>query len=147
MMAVLLDCYIKVRKPSKEFMMATSIPTLSRQNGLTLLPGIAKLAGWRFKQMWRFLLITWLGLLAIVVLVSAGPLFTRVASSAYLRSVIDTAPDGPYLTVEAASIHPTQAQAQQIEQTVSGSLQHSLLGSYQRGAPQLVVQTPALGML
>jgi len=92
--------------------MAFSFPTLARQKSLTLLPGIARLAGWRVKQMWRLLLVTWLGLLAMVVLVSAGPLFISVASSAYLRSLIDTAPDGSYLTVESVSVHATPEQMQ-----------------------------------
>ena len=89
--------------------MASSTSTLARQNGLLLLPAIAKLARWRFKQMWRFLLVTWLALLAMVVLACAGPLFTRVATSAYVRSLIASAPDGAYITVDAISTHPTQA--------------------------------------
>ena len=127
--------------------MAFSIPTLARQKSLALAPGIARLAGWRVRQMWRLLLVTWLGLLAMVVLVSAGPLFTSVASSAYLRSLVDTAPDGPYLTVEGVSTHMTQDQVQQIRQTADAALEHTLLGTYQQGAPQLVVQTPAFDML
>ena len=67
--------------------MASSPSTLARQNGWLLLPAIAKLAHWRFKQMWRFLLVTWLGMLAMVVLACAPPLFSRVAISADLRAV------------------------------------------------------------
>src|SRR2546430_12141914 len=100
----------------KEFLMASS--TLSRQNGLLLLPAITKLASWRFKQMWRFLLVTWLGLLAMVTLVCAGPLFSHVATSAYVRSLVANAPDGSYITVDAISTHPTQEQLQQIGQQV-----------------------------
>ena len=127
--------------------MALSIPTLPRQNNIHLLPGIAKLASWRFRQMWRFLLITWLGLLAMVVLACAGPLFTQVANSAYTRSLIEGAADGPYVTVETVSTHPTQSQIQQIEQQSDAFLRQSALGSYRQGTPNLIVQTPALDLL
>ena len=127
--------------------MAFSIPTLTRRNGLLLLPGIARLAGWRFKQMWRFLFVTWLGLLAMIVLACAGPLFTRVSTSAYLSSLIANAPDGSYVTVAAISTHPTQSQVQQIQQQSAQYLGQSALAPYQHGTPQLVVQTPAFDML
>jgi ABC-type lipoprotein release transport system permease subunit len=127
--------------------MASSTSTLERQNDLFLLPAIAKLARWRFKQMWRFLLVTWLGLLAMVVLACAGPLFTRVATSAYVRSLIVSAPDGAYITVDAISTHPTQAQLQQIEQQTNHALQRGVLGSYLHSPSQVIVQTPPLDML
>jgi hypothetical protein len=94
--------------------MASSTSMLSQQNRLLQLPAIAKLARWRFKQMWRFLAIAWLGMLAMVVLVCAGPLFSRVATSAYTRSLIASAPDGTYITVDAISTHPTQEQLQHL---------------------------------
>src|SRR5260370_22057327 len=96
--------------------MASSTSILSQRNGLLQLPAIAKLARWRFKQMWRFLLVTWLGMLAMVILVCAGPLFSRVATSAYARSLIASAPVVTYIAVETISNHPTQEQLQQVEQ-------------------------------
>src|SRR2546421_1455062 len=130
----------------KEFVMASSTSMLSQQNRLLQLPAIAKLARWRFKQMWRFLAIAWLGMLAMVVLVCAGPLFSRVATSAYTRSLIASAPDGTYITVDAISTHPTQQQLQQIEQQANQSVQKGILGSYLPVAPQVIVQTPPFDM-
>lgn len=127
--------------------MAASIPALTRQNSLRLLPAVVKLMGWRFKQMWRFLLITWLGLLAMVVLVCTGPLFSLVATGAYLPALLANAADGPYITVETVSTHPTQEQLQQIEQQVNQSLRQGSLAPYLHSASQLVVQTPAFDML
>jgi ABC-type lipoprotein release transport system permease subunit len=126
--------------------MASSTSMLSQQNRLLQLPAIAKLARWRFKQMWRFLAIAWLGMLAMVVLVCAGPLFSRVATSAYTRSLIASAPDGTYITVDAISTHPTQEQLQQIEQQSNQSVQKGILGSYLPVAPQVIVQTPPFDM-
>jgi len=127
--------------------MATTTSTLTRQNSLRFLPAIAKLAGWRFKQMWRFLLVTWLSLLTMVVLVCAGPLFARIATSAYVRSLIASAPDGAYVTIDTISIHPTQTQFQQIEQQNNRMLLQGTLGSYLHSPPQVIVQTPPLDML
>src|SRR5947209_9038261 len=131
----------------KEILMASSPSTLSRQNGLLLLPAIAKLARWRFKQMWRFLLVTWLGMLAMVVLVCAGPLFAHVATSAYVRSLIASAPDGSYITIDAISTHPSQEQLQQIEQQSDQLVRKGTLGSYLHDAPEVIVQTPPFDML
>lgn len=126
----------------------TLTPTaLPAQPGLAQLAAIAKLAVWRFKRMWRLLLVTWLGLLAMVVLICSGPLFTQVAVGAHVTSVIANAEDGPYLTVEAISLHPTQGQLQQIQQTSDQYLHAGPLAPYLHDPAQLVIQTPALDLL
>src|SRR5437879_13681595 len=94
--------------------MASSTSTLARQNGLLLLPAIAKLARWRFKQMWRFLLVTWLGMLAMVVLACAPPLFSRIAITADLRSLAANSPDGQSINVQVISLSPTVSQVRQL---------------------------------
>jgi ABC-type antimicrobial peptide transport system permease subunit len=127
--------------------MASSISTLTPQNGRSLWPAIAKLARWRFKRMWFFLLVTELGMLTMVVLVCSGPLFLLVSSRASVLSQLVSAPDGAYITVNAVSTHPTQDQLQQLEQASNSTLQRGLLGSYLHSAPQVIVQTPALDML
>ncbi len=127
--------------------MATSTSTLTRQRGLLLLPAITKLAGWRFKQMWRFLLVTWLGMLAMVVLACAPPLFSRIAISADLRSVAANSPDGQSINVQVISLSPTVSQVQQIRQQLDSLLKQGSLGAYLQGTPQLVVQTPPLSEL
>src|SRR5438876_8900646 len=135
----------------KEFIMVSSSSTLTGRAPIhhprPYAAAIAKLARWRFKQMLRFLLVTWLGLLAMVMLVCAGPLFARVATSAYVRSQVATASDGSYITVDAISTHPTREQVQQVEQQADQLIQRSVLGSYLRAAPQLIVQTPPFDLL
>ncbi len=127
--------------------MSLPTSTLARQNSLFELPAIAKLARWRFKEMWRFLAVNYLGMLAMVVLVCASPLLSRVATSAYVRSLITSAPDGAYITVDAISSHPTQEQLQQVEQLAGQAVQKGVVGSYLHSAPQVIVQTPPLDML
>ena len=115
---------------------------LTRQRSVFVLTAIAKLAGWRFRQMWRFLLLTWLGMLAMVILACAPPLFSRVAISADLRSVAANSPDGQNIIVNVDSLSPTGTQIQQIEQRLGQVLQQVIPGPYLHGAPRFVVQTP-----
>lgn len=126
--------------------MASLTSTLARQNGWLQLPAIAKLARWRFKRMWRFLLVTWLGMLAMVVLACAPPLFSRVAISADLRAVAANSPDGQSIIVQVSSLSPTGTQVQQAEQQLDRLLKQGVLASYLHAAPQLIVQTPPLNM-
>lgn len=122
--------------------MATTTPTLSRQGTPALLPTIVKLAWWRFKQMWYMLLFTWLGMLAMVMLVCAVPLFSQVAMTAGLRNALSSAP--PYeqrATFTLASDHPTSAQLQQAQQAISQVVNDNL-ASYTSGAPHFSVQIP-----
>ena len=127
--------------------MASLTSTLARQNGWLQLPAIAKLARWRFKRMWRFLLVTWLGMLAMVVLACAPPLFSRVAISADLRAVAANSPDGQSIIVLVSSLSPTGTQVQQAEQQLDRLLKQGVLASYLHAAPQLIVQTPPLDVL
>ncbi|HEX7737068.1 MAG TPA: FtsX-like permease family protein [Ktedonobacteraceae bacterium] len=124
--------------------MFVSSPILTRQNGVFLLRAIARLASWRLKQMWRFLLVTWLSILAMVVLACAPPLFSRVAISASLRAAVASSPDGQSIIVHVVSLSPTTAQLQQQEQRLDGVLRQGDLATYLRSAPRLVVQTPPL---
>lgn len=124
----------------------SSPSALSRPKGLLLWPAIAKLARWRFKQMWRFLFVTWLGMLAMVTLACAPPLFSRVAISATLRDVTAHASDGRNIIVQVVSLSPTVAQVQQISQQLDHVLKQSSVAAYLQGAPQIVVQTPPLAL-
>ncbi|HKV58587.1 MAG TPA: FtsX-like permease family protein [Ktedonobacteraceae bacterium] len=127
--------------------MATTTPTLSRQGTLTLLPAIVKLAWWRFKQMWHVLLFTWLGMLAMVMLVCAVPLFSQVAMTAGLRNELSSAPPYEQHTVfTLASDHPTSAQIQQAQQAI-GQIVSDNLASYTNGGAHFSVQIPALSIV
>lgn len=127
--------------------MATTTPTLSRQGTFTLLPAIVRLAWWRFKQMWHVLLFTWLGMLAMVMLVCAVPLFSQVAMTAGLRNALGSAPPYEQRTIfTLASDHPTSAQIQQAQQTIA-QIVNDNLASYTSGAPHFSVQVPALNIV
>ena len=120
-----------------------SLP-LARQRTLALLPAIVKLAWWRLKQMWHVLLVTWLGMLTMVMLVCAVPLFSQVAMTAGVRNALNSAP--PYeqrITFTLASSQPTTAQIQQAGQSIA-QVVNANLASYTNGAAHFSVQVPAL---
>ncbi len=122
-------------------------PTLSRQSAPALLPAIVRLAWWRFKQMWHVLLFTWLGMLAMVMLVCAVPLFSQVAMTAGLRNELSSAP--PYeqrTTFSLASDHPTADQIQQAQQAIT-QIVNDNLASYTGGEAHFSVQIPALNIV
>jgi ABC-type antimicrobial peptide transport system permease subunit len=124
--------------------MATTSPQLARQRTPALLPAIARLAWWRFKRMWLVLLVTWLGMLTMVMLVCAVPLFSQVAMTAGVRNALNSAP--PYdqrITFTLASSQPTTAQIQQAEQSIAQVVNDNL-ASYTNGAAHFSVQMPAL---
>src|SRR5229473_7502453 len=124
--------------------MATTSPQLARQRTPALLPAIVKLAWWRLKQMWHVLLVTWLGMLTMVMLVCAVPLFSQVAMTAGVRNALNSAP--PYdqrITFTLASSQPTTAQIQQAEQSIAQVVNDNLV-SYTNGAAHFSVQMPAL---
>ena len=127
--------------------MASSITILARQSNWLLLSAIARLVRWRFKQMWRFLFVIWLGMLAVVVLVCTLPLFSRVAITADLRSTVVNAPGGSNITVQVDSFYPTASQVQQIKQQLDTVLKKGSFGPYLQGAPGFVVQTPPLSVV
>ncbi|HET8913277.1 MAG TPA: ABC transporter permease [Ktedonobacteraceae bacterium] len=127
--------------------MATTASPLTQNSGLASLPAITRLARWRFRRMGHFLFVSWLGMVAMVVLICAGPLFERVSSSASVRAQITSAADGTYITLDAISTHPTQEQLQGIEQVANNMLQHGTLGNYLHTAPQIFVKTPPLDQI
>src|SRR5258708_7786626 len=124
--------------------MATASPPLARQRTPALLPAIARLAWWRFKRMWHVLLVTWLGMVTMVMLVCAVPLFSQVAMTAGVRNAFNSAP--PYeqrITFTLASSQPTTEQIQQAGQSIA-QVVNANLASYTSGAAHFSVQVPAL---
>jgi hypothetical protein len=109
--------------------MATTSPTLARQRTPALIPAIVKLAWWRFKRMWHVLLVTWLGMLTMVMLVCAVPLFSQVAMTAGVRNILNSAPAYEQrLTFTLASAQPTPAQIQQANQALAQIIHECHLG-------------------
>lgn len=126
--------------------MATASPPLARQRTPALLPAIARLAWWRFKRMWHVLLVTWLGMVTMVMLVCAVPLFSQVAMTAGVRNALNSAP--PYeqsITFTLASSQPTTTQIQQAGQSIA-QVVNANLASYTNGAAHFSVQVPVLAI-
>ncbi|HEX6483283.1 MAG TPA: FtsX-like permease family protein [Ktedonobacteraceae bacterium] len=127
--------------------MASVPSTLSRQRTLQLLPAMVKLAGWRLRQMWHVLFVTWLGVVAMVVLACSIPLFSQVAMTAGLRNALSSAPPNEQrLTFSLLNGQPSPSLISQAGQDIDQAV-HSNLSSYVNGAAQFSVQTPALNIL
>src|SRR5258706_1946760 len=132
---------------TRRFFMASIPSTLSRHCTFQLLPAIVKLARWRLRQMWHVLIVTWLGVVAMVVLACAIPLFSQVAMTSGLRNALSSAPpDEQRLTFSLLNGQPSPTLISQaghdIDQVVRGNL-----ASYVNGTAQFSVQTPALNIL
>ena len=120
--------------------------TLARRPTLVLLPAIVRLAWWRLKQMWLALLITWLGMIAMVVLICSVPLFTQVSSTAGLRSALTAVPlNQQRVSVNFLSMHPTPDQVNKARQLIDQAV-HSNLGPYINGTPHASVTIPSLNV-
>src|SRR5262249_30784642 len=63
-----------------------------RRRARALIPAGVTLALWRAKPMWWLLVVLQLGLLSAVVLLSAVPLFSRVATAAGLEGAVRADP-------------------------------------------------------
>src|SRR5438105_15961874 len=75
----------------------------ARQSAGVALPGLVTLAGWRVHRTWRLLLITGIGILAAVMLVSAVPLYSEVSMSAALCGVLSTSYRSSAVIVQSIS--------------------------------------------
>ncbi|MGH2480790.1 MAG: hypothetical protein ACRDHW_14145, partial [Ktedonobacteraceae bacterium] len=127
--------------------MAYSTAKLTRQSSTLMLPAIAKLAGKRFKQTWGLLFFTWLGMVAMLMLVCAVPLFSRVATSANLLDLARNAQGGASITFSLSSNAPSASQTRQQQQQID-QFAHRYLGPYlSQGSAQLAVKTPDLQIL
>ena len=127
--------------------MAYSSAKLTRQSSTLMLPAIAKLASKRFKQTWGLLFFTWLGIVAMLVLVCAVPLFSRVATSANLLDLARNAQGGASITFSLSSYAPSASQTRQQQQQID-QLVHRYLGPYLgQGSAQLAIKTPDLQIL
>ncbi len=114
--------------------------TLPRRGRFTLIPPTLNLALSRLRQTWRLVLVTELGLLGAVLLVSAVPLFSLVAISSGLRGALAASPSGPVLTTTVFAFRPSRDGAQQAGAQID-SLMHEHLAPYLAGGPSFNVQT------
>jgi len=116
---------------------------LTRQYSFFHFPTIGRVSWQRFRHSWLLLIVTWLGMLAMVTLMCLEPLFGNVTTFAQLQDAARTAKGGAALTLAAASNHPTTPQIQQISARMN-QITHTQLGNDVGAANQFVLKTPEL---
>ncbi len=98
------------------------------------LPPTVTLALWRLRQVWRLLLTAGVGMLTAVVLVCIVPLYSQIAMTTGLRSLLTASPDNPKLTViSKANGLSTDIFAQETQQLTGFMQRH--LGTYLANTP------------
>ncbi len=109
-------------------------------------PGIAAtftIARWLLRQCWRQLFVTELGVLVVVSLICAAPLFSQVAMSAGLRGALTSGGASASVTVLLQTNAPSQALSDQALALVDPLLRHAP-SSLRIGSPRLSVQAYGL---
>lgn len=122
--------------------MASRTPGRRRKN--LFLPTLT-LASWRLRQTWRMLLLTGLGTVAAVMLVSAVPLFSEIALSAGLRGVVAADPLAGQLVVQNQALLTTAGQVEQVQEQVNRYVHHDL-GSYAEAIPTFSINLDGLSV-
>ncbi len=83
--------------------MARSLATRSRNSRLAVLPSTLRLARWQLRQSWRLLLVAGLGIILAVMVACAVPLFSRITTSAGLRSALAAPIESNGITISVPS--------------------------------------------
>jgi ABC-type lipoprotein release transport system permease subunit len=96
--------------------------------------------------MWRLLLIAGLGNVAAVLLVCVVPLFTQVALSAGIRTVLNGPGDATHIIVNGFSNAPTPQAVADTQQQLSQIIAHDMGPYALSGAPQFSVIVQDLGI-
>lgn len=119
--------------------------TSPQRNSRNRVPAIVTLALWRLRQTWRLLAITGLGIVAAVMLVSAVPLYSNVAMTAGLRSVITSSDQSADIVVQSMSQQISSSIISSATSQLDQDFQHNL-GPYL--APrQFSIQTQVLPII
>ena len=118
--------------------------TSKRRRKNLFLPTLT-LAAWRLRQTWRMLLLTGLGTVAAVMLVSAVPLFSEIALSAGLRGVVAADPLAGQLVVQSQGLLTTASQVQQVQKQLDRYVRQDL-GSYAEASPTFSINLDGLGI-
>ncbi len=123
--------------------MARTTLSTARRGRKLIIPPALTLAFWQIGRTWRLLLMVGLGMLAAVTLVSAVPLFSRVATSAGLRGALVGDPNGSGIAVSVGTASLGQDVRQPVQQALTALVQRDI-GPYVSGDPQSSAQTPHL---
>ncbi|HEX2348164.1 MAG TPA: FtsX-like permease family protein, partial [Ktedonobacterales bacterium] len=122
---------------------ATRTPAPRRRRG-RIIPSSFTLALYRLRPMWRLLLIAGLGNIAAVLLVCVVPLFTQVAMSAGIRSVLNGPGDATHIIVNGFENAPTPQSVADTQRQI-GQIIAADMGPYAaHSAPQFSIVVPDL---
>ena len=81
--------------------MTHATSTRLQKSSRSLVPSFVILARWRVRQTRGLLLVTWLGMIAAVVVVCTVLLFSQVAQTAGLRQTLTAFPEDPVITLQS----------------------------------------------
>jgi len=122
---------------------ATRTPAPRRRRGRIIASSFT-LALYRLRPMWRLLLIAGLGNIAAVLLVCVVPLFTQVAMSAGIRSVLNGPGDATHIIVNGFENAPTPQSVADTQRQI-GQIIAADMGPYAaHSAPQFSIVVPDL---
>ena len=118
---------------------------IQERNGSPLL-ATTTLALWRMRHTWGMLFFTGLGMLAAVMLICSVPLYSRVATTAGLRSVLHATRDSSTMTLHETVNGIASDSVDQARQQADGFEQNSI-APYINGAPQFSIQTQGMSIV
>ncbi|MBX5450383.1 FtsX-like permease family protein [Thermogemmatispora sp.] len=104
-------------------------PVPPRRGWLGPLSSILRLARWRTRSTRGLLAVAWLGMLAAVMIVAAGPLYSTVAMTAGLRTVLLANPQNRSVIVQATTQQINAALLANITRSIDQEVQQ-YLGPY-----------------
>jgi putative ABC transport system permease protein len=108
-------------------------------------PEVITLAAWRVRETWRLLLITALGCIVAVTLVSSVPLYSDVSMSAGLRGVLSTSYQSSDVVVQGQSSFISTSFISATTQKLNAEF-HSKLGQFLKPL-EFSIQVPASYLL
>ncbi|HEY7125931.1 MAG TPA: FtsX-like permease family protein [Ktedonobacterales bacterium] len=111
----------------------------------TFLATAFTLARWRLRQTWRLLLVMELGILSVVVLLCAMPLFTQVALTAGVRAPLTASPQDAEIELQANTSDLSHQILAQENSLLRGFMQTELR-AYLSSYTQFVLQMPGFGL-
>src|SRR6185312_4172476 len=97
------------------------------------------LARWRLRQTGWLLLVASLGFIAAMIIACVVPLFTEVATSSGLQTILQADPSRSDLTLSVATQGLSSKVAETVQQQIT-PLVTQKLGSYQQGAAFMAIQ-------
>ncbi|HCI80087.1 MAG TPA: hypothetical protein DHW02_10405, partial [Ktedonobacter sp.] len=112
---------------------------MTKEHNTIPLPPTTTLALWRLRRTWGMLVFTGLGMLAAIMLVCAVPLYSRVATTAGLRGVLNSNLNASTVTIHMTTNDFLSNDVSQNTQQVMADAQTAT--PYLDGSPELMIPT------